>query len=292
MSINSRAKNVAKAILNNVSILSKKTYKPRIIYYHSINTNLPLSHNPETLERHLKWLSENNYTGLRLSELPCVIQEPNFESKRYVLITFDDGYADNVDIGLPILNSYGFKATFFVVAGMVHEKTRSNSDMGHMLYPGRQMMTYGDLRKLTDCGMEVGSHGWTHQQTTRIDKGSRLSLAGELEKSRQLLEEIINHPVLSFSYPNGQRGAFSQETRNQIIQAGYHCAATTMWGTLCRSADLFSLPRCEITVADSTDEFEKRMTGRRDYLCLISRLMDRSKVWDSNVSFKPNRRPF
>ncbi|MEM7281153.1 MAG: polysaccharide deacetylase family protein [Pseudomonadota bacterium] len=36
---------------------------------------------------------------------------------RAVCITFDDGYADNHDVALPILKSYGVKATFFIATG-------------------------------------------------------------------------------------------------------------------------------------------------------------------------------
>ena len=36
---------------------------------------------------------------------------------RAVCLTFDDGYADNHDIALPLLEEYGLKATFFVATG-------------------------------------------------------------------------------------------------------------------------------------------------------------------------------
>jgi peptidoglycan/xylan/chitin deacetylase (PgdA/CDA1 family) len=38
---------------------------------------------------------------------------------RALVITFDDGYADNAEIALPLLRRYGLKATFFVASGFL-----------------------------------------------------------------------------------------------------------------------------------------------------------------------------
>ena len=37
----------------------------------------------------------------------------------FVLVTFDDGYRDNHDVALPILQSHGMKATFFIATGYI-----------------------------------------------------------------------------------------------------------------------------------------------------------------------------
>jgi peptidoglycan/xylan/chitin deacetylase (PgdA/CDA1 family) len=39
--------------------------------------------------------------------------------ERALAITFDDGYADNFDIALPILREYGMSATFFIATGFL-----------------------------------------------------------------------------------------------------------------------------------------------------------------------------
>src|SRR5919109_3247059 len=41
---------------------------------------------------------------------------------RYVLLTFDDGYRDNVEEALPILTRHGLRATFFVATGFLDRR--------------------------------------------------------------------------------------------------------------------------------------------------------------------------
>ncbi len=41
---------------------------------------------------------------------------------RFVLITFDDGYIDNFDLGLPVLQRHALPATFFITTGFIDER--------------------------------------------------------------------------------------------------------------------------------------------------------------------------
>src|SRR5947209_4933290 len=61
-----------------------------------------------------------------------------------VQITFDDGNASDLELGLPALSDRGLTATFFVVAGRLEA-------------PG--FLDEPDVRSLRDAGMQIGSHG-------------------------------------------------------------------------------------------------------------------------------------
>ena len=102
-----------------------------------------------------------------------------------VRLTFDDGNASDVEIGLPRLLERGLSAEFFVLAGLLGE-------------PGR--LDAADVRQLHEAGMRVGSHGWAHRDWRRID----LSLhTQEFCDSRRVLGELTGHSVSSVAIPFG-----------------------------------------------------------------------------------------
>ena len=275
-----KTKRALKAILDTVWSIRKPQYRNRILYYHSVHPADSHSHTPELFRKQILWLRENGYRSVLVRDIPLLrMKNTDKDARPWVAITFDDGYRDNVRYALPVLSESGFKATFFVVAGMVRNGEAAVSSDGNRLFPQRPMLTTQDLRKLVNAGMEVGSHTLTHQMVTRVLSRSPESAIYELKESKRRLENIIGHKVSSFSYPNGQRGAFSHETRALIAAQGYLAACTTMWGMVENNTDIFELPRCEETSLGSLDKFAAGVSGQREYLALIYRMCDRSKVW-------------
>ncbi|WP_426071012.1 polysaccharide deacetylase family protein [Janthinobacterium sp. DSP2-3-3] len=66
-------------------------------------------------ERQLRLL-KRFYTPLPLSEAVQRLQDGNLPP-RAACITFDDGYADNAQVALPLLQRHGLHATFFIATG-------------------------------------------------------------------------------------------------------------------------------------------------------------------------------
>jgi len=74
-----------------------------------------LSISPENFAEHLEYISEH-YTPISLSELGRAIKAKKIPDKS-VIITFDDGYADNFLNAKPLLEEYDVPATVFVASG-------------------------------------------------------------------------------------------------------------------------------------------------------------------------------
>lgn len=107
---------IDKAVLFN-SITPTKNIAV-LMYHRVIDSNYnfwKLNISPETFEKHIKYISEN-YKVLRLEEEWGNMVDAN---RKYVVITFDDGYADNYQFALPILEKYHVPATIFVSTDLI-----------------------------------------------------------------------------------------------------------------------------------------------------------------------------
>lgn len=152
-----------------------------------------------------------------------------------VSLTFDDGLRCHFDSALPILDAYGFKATFFLVAntdsvlkdGLKHprwKKTRWSREDIHLFN--------GMIRN----GHEIGSHSVHHRQPF-LDKNP----AFEAEFSKKWIEDRLGLEISSYCYPFCH---YSEAIRDAVIQAGYKQArwgANESYYTMEDNIDLFKI---------------------------------------------------
>lgn len=73
---------------------------------------------PEAFRVHCAALARH-YEVHALSEAADLLRKGYRGKRPLAAVTFDDGYRDNHAYAVPVLDSYGLKATFFVIAGLV-----------------------------------------------------------------------------------------------------------------------------------------------------------------------------
>jgi peptidoglycan/xylan/chitin deacetylase (PgdA/CDA1 family) len=100
------------------------------------------------------------------------------------MINFDDSYKTQILYAKPILDQYGFKATFFEVCGWVGKNG--------------ERQTWQDVAGLLHDGNEIASHTMTHAHLNSV---STSKLYNELGGAKQC---FANHgyPVPLFGYPD------------------------------------------------------------------------------------------
>ena len=73
--------------------------------------------------------------------------------QKSIIITFDDGYKDNLINALPILKKYNFTSTCFVVSGLIGS---SNIwDVNYKNYVYKELLTKNDLKEWKNYGIII-----------------------------------------------------------------------------------------------------------------------------------------
>lgn len=195
-----------------------------VLCYHRVVPAAPAGPGPaihvtrETLARHLTQLRRRRMNTITFSDLLRPAPLP----PRPVILTFDDGYRDNHDCLLPLLERFDARAVIFALGD---RDLRSNAWDRHLGGADVPLMTDAELRACHASGrIEIGSHGLTH---VRLSKLGDEALARELAESRSALEAVIGAPVRSFAYPYGEWG---ERERAAVERAGYAFGIATARG--------------------------------------------------------------
>ncbi len=136
------------------------------------------------------------------------------ENKNKALImSFDDGNISDTSV-VQILNKYGLKGTFFIHINPIKTIYETNDS-----YSKRRSISKDELKQVYKYH-EVGSHGISHNRFDQM-KDSLLYL--ELKESKTYLEQLVNKPVISLSYPYG---CYNAKSILYAKQLGYINART------------------------------------------------------------------
>jgi peptidoglycan/xylan/chitin deacetylase (PgdA/CDA1 family) len=227
----------------------------------------------------LKWMryqviSMEEYLRYRLAYSP--------PPRRSVVITMDDGYADNYAVAYPILRRHRFPATIFVVSGQIGGSYYSpiQSELN-----GRSMLSWSQIETLALAGIEVGAHTRTHPDLTNIRLEQKQE---EIEGSKVELEQRLGAPIRTFSYPFGKLDAQVQAV---VEAAGFSGAVTVHDGLNTPTTLLQALRRVEIYGTDSLLDFaiavhfgERSETLKMHLRSFATRLL--SRFWISSVIWR------
>jgi peptidoglycan/xylan/chitin deacetylase (PgdA/CDA1 family) len=156
-----------------------------------------------------------------------------------VAITFDDGYAVNCRLALPLLIEERIPCTYFVCTQPVLEGTPFAHDqaMGNHLRPN----SIEQLRSLSRAGIEIGAHSRTHPDFGRITDPA--TLRDELVIARDELADAIGQPIRYFAFPFGGPRNLTADAFQLARSAGYEGVLSAYGGYNFADGDPFHLKR-------------------------------------------------
>jgi len=117
------------------------------------------------------------------------------EGKRVaVSLSFDDARPSQVDVGVPLLNEYGVRATFYVSPSRVPERLdgwKAAVAAGHEM--GNHSMRHA-------C---TGNFAWSRQKA--LEDYTPTQMAKELDQANAEIQRLLGVHAATFAYPCGQK---------------------------------------------------------------------------------------
>jgi peptidoglycan/xylan/chitin deacetylase (PgdA/CDA1 family) len=164
-----------------------------------------------------------------------------------IMVTFDDGYRDNLSIAAPLLVEFGIPFTVFVCTGAVAQRRAG------FLGPD-------DVRELASLpGARIGSHSVMHARLTECDDRT---LQEELSGSKIYLEDLLGSEVDALAYPYG---AVNRRVRDLAERSGYRTGVTCRLDVNPPGRDRMLLCRTTIFADDEIAVFDQKLKGKCDW---------------------------
>ena len=225
---------------------------------------------------------QNNAISLR-KMIAQVGQKDAGNHQDKVALTFDDGYRDNIEYALPLLERYNIPATIFVTTGFIDGTTcpvepvlwDRAEDFEHYdahrrkfkkMSPGervkalpalsqadirseytRHFMSWKELRELIRHPLiDIGAHTVTHPVLSRL---SPLQQWREIYMGHRRLRAMLRDAPILFAYPYGSCSASSLLF---LAMLGYKGAVTTRARTYRKATSLFAqykIPRFDFATS-------------------------------------------
>lgn len=209
----------------NVPALDDSSYTaevPVLMYHHlaAVSEN-SVTMSVSQFEKQLAALKSAGYTTVFFEDLYDYVYLGKPLPEKPVVITLDDGYTSNLELGLPILKKYNMKATIFIIGVSVGKDTYK--DTGVAMTPH---FSIEQAKALEESGLvKIHSHGYDIHQVEGLDtapirQGAYQKqgeseqayvdfLRGDLAHMQQIIHDGLGHDANVLSYPYGYHSILS-----------------------------------------------------------------------------------
>ncbi len=227
-----------------------KDKKARVLMYHSFKkAGVFFNVKPEDFVLQIDYLQKNDFIFVTVSELFEKIKNKKSVYKN-IALTFDDGHKDFLDFAYPMLKERNIKSTLFWPTNMPSNILKTTTGMDC------EILSFEDARKIfSDELVELGSHGATHREFTKI---SEIDLENEIGQSKEDIKNITGFYPESIAYP---RGKFNQGVIEKVCLSGFKYGLTVKEGAVGKNTDLFRIPRISIDSSVDMLKFKAKLSS-------------------------------
>ena len=268
-----------------------------VLCYHRVLPDLVEEENPvysllpEQFESQLAFLAREGFSFLSLQELADLVREGRPPENRSVMITFDDGYADNHAIAWPLARRYHAKLNLFICTGIigatdpvimrkdgylaalgpileVEDRAAVRSHMRNFPKLWRSL-TWQELREMQASGVSLGFHGHHHRLLARP---SPAELTADISAGLAVFEKELGYRPKFFALPYGWSDSYNREVIRALQKFDFDFIFTTHLGRVRLPFNRSTCPRIVIWQQDDLATFQRKLYGAYDWLEKMRRL--------------------
>lgn len=197
-----------------------------ILMYHALVSQSKYQNtyfiDPSIFESDLKYLKENGYTTVVVSDLIGYVERGTPLPEKPVMLTFDDGYYNNYMHAYPLLREYGMKAVISPVGKYTDDYSEIKNTHEYYAY-----LNWDHIREMALSGViEIQNHSYILHNSSGPDSinkaggesseshAERISSDFSLFQSRA--NEIAGINPTALVYPFGNYNETSEETARKL----------------------------------------------------------------------------
>jgi peptidoglycan/xylan/chitin deacetylase (PgdA/CDA1 family) len=253
---NTRAKSALKRLAARVLALPRSPRDARrgiaVLAYHATPSE---RRHPWWVDfhAHLRLIEDLELRVLDLDTAVDHLESGRLPTQPSVVLTFDDGWADNLEVAFPELARRGWPATVFLATSYLGQ---------------RPYLTPQEVVQLPELGIAVGNHTHHHADlpTISVEQG-----AWEVQEASRRLFDLTGVWPRHFCYPFGH---YDLRSRDVVAASGLRSACSCRIGFNPAGHDLFRLRRLTLESGDGARELRDRLAGGYDFLDRRQRHMD------------------
>ena len=236
-----------------------------IIMYHSLLKSQKSTYivHPNIFEEDLKYIQSKGYSTITMTELINYVYNDASLPEKPIIITFDDGYYNNLSYAVPLLHKYNMKAVVSIVGEYSDRYTESDE-----ANPNYGYLRWKDINELiTDGCIEFQNHTYNSHSMNNGRNGCKKTSSESAEHYSNFLSNDLNklqeefrnncngYQPNTFTYPFG---AVSKESNSIVKDLGFKASLSCTSGINIITKDpncLYLLKRNNRVPEISTEQF-------------------------------------
>ena len=190
----------------------------------------------------LAWLADHNYQPVTLLAVYDAWTGQGTLPSHPIVLSFDDGYVDQMRIAAPLLRRYRWPAEIDLIFDTLYRGSHAPADR----------VTPAMINALLAEGWELESHTVTHRDLAALPAAV---VRHEVSYSRMRFQQIFKVPVDFLCYPGGE---YDASVIRAVRRAGYLGATGTAFAAA-TPKHLYALPRIYCYWGESLSVFARRL---------------------------------